>query len=146
MKIDKNKLAKAAICRACRYCDAVTDECTIEEDVPEEELKDFVYGQENCQYYERDSIRKYAEKHLKYIKENEDTFYQDMLLEGNLNEYLIDLDKRARKELDNLVNQAMKNDSKCPEQGTLEYAQYLNNLTASMEEIIYRDYVYTLDN
>lgn len=128
-------------CSTCRLYQILKGECVGKEweEVPE----DAEIGSDECPYYQKEQINSFGYQHLEYIKEYETAFYEDLLLNDQLETYLIDLGKRAKETLIALEEKEIKNNP-CPYDfnDTLNVVKYKNNVRSRMEEIVLHIIVY----
>ena len=90
-------------------------------------------------------IGKYGNMHLEFIEKHRKCRYNILLIEGNLNEYLHNIDVEAHKQVEKIiermteqsgVNETLKASS------PLRWVQMMNNIKASAEEITLAEVVY----
>ncbi len=88
---------------------------------------------------EQQPIGIWGRRHLRYIKEHRKAYYTGMLLGGNLNSYLAEIDARANEMLDRLIKQMAERQGITEElkaQAQLAWVGAMNNIRSAAEEII----------
>ena len=90
-------------------------------------------------------IGKYGRLHLDFIKKHRRGTYTTLLTEGRLNEHLHSIDEQAHEQLDLLIAQmteqiGVTEDLKASY--PMQWAQMMNNIKASAEDIVLREVVY----
>lgn len=93
--------------------------------------------------YYKDKIGVYGRKHERFLKETDAVKYEDMVFENRLEDYLIEVNKRAREILWKMIDSYVK-EHPITTKDTLEKARIMNNIKDSMEEIVLRDIVYQI--
>ena len=84
---------------------------TIEEATKIKEQKEKEYSKDNNEEIEyKQNLGKYALARLNYIKEYKKALYLEMKLNNTLYEHLLDVDKRAHKQVDEIVLAMAKQD------------------------------------
>lgn len=98
-----------------------------------------------CDLFVKESgIGTYGQRHRTYIEENHEVFFENKLLDGELENYLIEINKRACESLNSMLQEKIKIEEKkgnIPKE-TLQRAAYIENLKSSCEEIILKEIVY----
>lgn len=127
-------------CRVCIFWNITEGRCqAVEfgEAVPEQ-------IEAGCEgVFSKADIGTYGKRHEEFLKENEPVKYEDMVFENRLEDYLIEINKRARETLWNMVDAYIKK-RPITTKDTLEKARIMNNIKDSMEEIVLRDIVYQI--
>ena len=87
----------------------------------------------------------WGRRHLRYLKEHKELVYINLLTSGMLNLYLADVDKQAAELFLRLVKkyadrQGVTEQLKAEDQ--LEWVRRMNNIRASVEEVIYKEVIY----
>ncbi len=80
-----------------------------------------------------------------YLKEHRNPLYQHLLLSGELQTHLHDVDKQARHLLDTLLPQYKEKQGVTEELKTTEqllWVGMVNNIIAQIEEIIFSEIIY----
>ena len=88
---------------------------------------------------------KYGMMHEEFIKEHRGSFYSRFILSGRLWEYLSEIDKTCRKQVDRIVCQTAKNEGvnetlKAANQ--MEWVQKMNSIKSQAEEFVLVEYIY----
>ena len=114
----------------------------------------------NITYTERNGIRypnlelpeqtnyplgKYANLHLDFMKKHRKGRYTTLLTEGRLNEYLHAIDIQAHELLDDIISRLANKrgiDEVLKAHYALQWTAEMNNVKASVEEIVLREVVY----
>ena len=128
-------------CSTCWLYQITKGECVGKEwkEIPQ----DATIGSDECEYYQKEQINTYGNRHLDYIKEYETVFYEDLLISDQLETHLIEVGKRAKETLMDLEDKEKKNNP-CPYDfiDTSKVAAYNNNVRSRMEEIVLRSIVF----
>ncbi len=99
----------------------------------------------NIDLPEQRSIGIWGQRHLRYIKEHRKAFYTGLLLGGNLNSYLAEIDARANEMLDRLTRQMAEKQGIAEEmkvQDQLAWVGAMNNIRSAAEEIVNTEIIY----
>lgn len=91
------------------------------------------------------NIGKYGLLRLEYIKNNKKAFYQQLLAENKLNEYLYDLDTYLKEYEERLINKIASNENiteKLKSKDQLEWVRQMNNIKFRVQEIIMKKHIY----
>ena len=87
----------------------------------------------------------WGQRHKRYLKEHRKATYITLLTSGKLNTYLVEIDRRAQKRFERLIEQ-MKQAQGITEQlkaeNALEWAGRLNNIRACAVEILNEEIIY----
>ena len=90
-------------------------------------------------------IGRYGRMRAEYLKENHRALYLELLLDGNLNEYLHQMDEECYQMMERLVEQ-MKAKQGVTEQlkseNQMQWVGMMNNIRQCAEEVVLRDIVY----
>ncbi len=90
-------------------------------------------------------IGRYGRMRAKYLKEYHRALYLELLLDGNLNEYLHQTDEECYQMMERLVEQ-MKAKQGVTEQlkseNQMQWVGMMNNIRHCAEEVVLRDIVY----
>lgn len=84
----------------------------------------------------------WGQRHKEYLKENHKLMYYNLLTSGKLNSYLHDVDVRAKKMYDNLVNQLAEQEGiteQLKAENQILWVQQMNNIANRAREIIYKE-------
>jgi len=96
----------------------------------------------NC----KENLNKYGLLRLKFIKIYKKSFYFQLMMEGNLYEYLLSVGKNSQQKVDGLMQKFIKNDNKLSEnlkeKDSLEWTKLMNNYKNIAEEIVLNDYIF----
>ena len=90
-------------------------------------------------------IGKYGHLHLDFIKKHRKGTYSTLLTEGRLNEHLHIIDEQAHKQIDLHIAQMatqMGVTEELKASDSMRWAQMMNNIKASAEEIVLKEVVY----
>ena len=90
-------------------------------------------------------LGKYANLRLDFMKKHRRGTYTTLLTEGRLNEYLHSFDIQARKLLDDIILRLAEErgiDEALKAHNALQWSAEMNNIKASVEEIILREVIY----
>ena len=80
-----------------------------------------------------------------FLKEYRSEKYQYLLLTGKLTEYLNQIDQEAREQMEILMEQMAEKQGvteKLKAQDQMEWVRLMNNIKASAEEIVLKNFVY----
>ena len=91
------------------------------------------------------SLGKYANLRLDFIKKHRKGRYTTLLTEGRLNEYLHAIDIRAHELLDDIIPRLAQErgiDEDLKAHNALLWIAEMNNIKASVEEIVLQEVVY----
>ncbi len=92
------------------------------------------------------NIGKYGLLKLRYLKEHNKELYAELLMKGQLNSYLYDVENLVSDKINELiislaekenVNEKLKNDNQ------MLWIGLMNNIKNRAEEIVFREYIYT---
>lgn len=90
-------------------------------------------------------IGRYGRMRAEYLKEYHRALYLELLLDGNLNEYLHQMDEECYQMMERLVEQ-MKAKQGVTEQlkseNQMQWVGMMNNIRQCAEEVVLRDIVY----
>ena len=102
------------------------------------------------QYYpllelpEQKEIGKYGKLHLKYLKEHRKGRYTNLLSEGTLNQRLYEIDLEAKTMVESIISRLATErgiDENSKARDMLRWVAEMNNIKASVEEIVLREVV-----
>ena len=83
----------------------------------------------------KENLNKYALLLLNFIKKYRKSFYFQLIMEGNLYQYLLSVGKNSEEKVNDLMQKFMKNDTKLSEKfkekDSLEWAKLMNNYKKS---------------
>ena len=94
---------------------------------------------------EEQPIGLWGQRHKRYIKEYRPALYNALLLSGNLNSYLADIDQQAQERLDTIIKQMAQTQGitealKVTDQ--MVWVGKMNNIRASAMEIVNKELIY----
>lgn len=93
----------------------------------------------------KESIGKYGRLRKKYLKEQRKGFYNSLLLTNRLTEHLLEIDRTAREQIQQIIEQMAKTDGvteKLKAENQLSWVQQMNNIRARAEETVLNDLIY----
>ena len=102
-------------------------------------LPDLVLNEEEPTYGKYGMLRK------QFLKEHKSERYQYLLLTGKLTEHLNQIDQEAKKQVEILMEQMVEKQGvteKLKAQDQMEWVRMVNNIKASVEEIVMREIIY----
>lgn len=85
--------------------------------------------------------------HKKWLKENHRNIYTAKLIKGELDEYILNVDKRATEMYDNLIKQLAKKEGVTEQlkaTDMLAWVQTMNNISNRAREIVYNKIIYNV--
>lgn len=91
------------------------------------------------------SIGKYGRLRLNYLKDFKKGLYTELLINGTLKQYLIDIDESATNKVNALIKQfaEVKHiDENLKEHHQMEWIQFMNNIKNRAEEIVFNEILY----
>ena len=93
----------------------------------------------------KESIGKYWRLRKKYLKEQRKGFYNSLLLTNRLTEHLLEIDRTAREQIQQIIEQMAKTEGvteKLKAENQLSWVQQMNNIRARAEETVLNDLIY----
>ena len=102
-------------------------------------LPDLVLNEEEPIYGKYGMLRK------QFLKEHKSERYQYLLLTGKLTEHLNQIDQEAKKQVEILMEQMVEKQGvteKLKAQDQMEWVRMVNNIKASVEEIVMKEIIY----
>ena len=90
-------------------------------------------------------IGMWGRRYLRHLKNNRRTLYTSLLLSGNLNRHLADVDDRATEMFDSLVKQMTEQQGiteRLKEQDQTTWVQLMNNIRNAAEEIVNAEVIF----
>ena len=87
----------------------------------------------------------YGRLKLEYMKKHQLGLYSDLILNGTLPEYLIEIDKTANERAKSIINELAKEekvDENLKENNQLEWVRCMNNIKNRAEEIVLNELIY----
>ncbi|WP_319017106.1 MULTISPECIES: TnpV protein [Clostridia] len=89
-------------------------------------------------------IGKYGMLRRTFLKEHKNSLYQSLLLTGKLNSHLEEIEKTAQKRLEvQMAKLLEKNPAPSKEENPMAWTAHMNSLTATAEESILTELVYS---
>ena len=91
------------------------------------------------------SIGKYGRMKLNYLKNNKNSEYSIMLIDGKLNRYLYEIDVLCNARVKRIIAEIAKNENITEElkaNNQLEWVQAMNNIKNRAEELIFNELIY----
>ena len=88
----------------------------------------------------------WGQRYLRYIREHRKALYTELILDGKLNGYLVDLNERAEEMFFRLVKEFAEKDGitetlKSTDQ--MEWVRQMNAVREAAEEIVNAEYIYS---
>ena len=88
----------------------------------------------------------WGQRYLRYIREHRKALYTELILDGKLNGYLVDLNEQAEKMFFRLVEEFAQKDGitetlKSTDQ--MEWVRQMNAVRKAAEEIVNAEYIYS---
>ena len=122
-------------------------------------MEQYIHDKDNGLWYERNgdyyvpclklpeiNIGIWGERYLTYIREHKKLLHTKLMINGTLYTHLAENNKQAEEMFSELVNQ-MKTREGITEQlkaeNQLEWVRLINNIRSRVEEIIYKELIYT---
>ena len=104
-------------------------------------IPDLIMEKSNSTY----NVGKYGHLRNNFLKEHKRGLYTELMINGTLTEYLIDIDKTATARVNNIVDKLAKvenvnEDLKSREQ--LAWVQAMHNIKNRAEEIVFNELIY----
>ena len=94
----------------------------------------------------KEYLNKYGLLRLNFIKKYRKNFYFQLIMEGNLYQYLLSVGKISEVKVNDLMQKFIKNDNKLSEnlkeKDSLEWTKLMNNYKNIAEEIVLSDYIF----
>ena len=90
-------------------------------------------------------IGKYGRLRLNYLKNFDKGLYTELLIDGTLKQYLLDIDENANERVHMLINQFTKSedlDEYLKEHHPIEWVQAMNSIKNRAEEIVLNEIIY----
>ena len=95
---------------------------------------------------QKENLNKYGLLRLNFIKKYRKNFYFQLMMEGNLYEYLLSVGKISEEKVNDLMQKFIKSDTKLSEKfkekDSFEWTKLMNNYKKITEEIVLNDYIY----
>lgn len=94
----------------------------------------------------KENLNKYGLLRLNFIKKYRKSFYFQLIIEGNLYQYLLSVGKNSEEKVDDLMQKFIKNDIRLSEnfkeKDNLEWTKLMNNDKNISEEIVLNEYIF----
>ena len=94
----------------------------------------------------KENLNKYGLLRLNFIKKYRKNFCFQLIMEGNLYQYLLSVGKNSEEKVDDLMQKFIKNDIRSSEnfkeKDSLEWTKLMNNYKNIAEEIVLSDYIF----
>lgn len=94
----------------------------------------------------KENLNKYGLLRLNFIKKYRKSFYFQLIIEGNLYQYLLSVGKNSEEKVDDLMQKFIKNDiilyENFKEKDNLEWTKLMNNDKNISEEIVLNEYIF----
>ena len=94
---------------------------------------------------EEQPIGIWGQRHMNYLKQYHKVTYTNLLTNGRLNAYLVDVDRQAQERFEKLI-EGMKQTQDITEQlkaeNALEWTGKMNNIRACARKIVYDEIIY----
>ena len=90
-------------------------------------------------------IGKYGRLRLKYLKNFDRGLYTELLIDGTLKQYLLDIDEKANNKVNLLIKQLAESENineQLKEHHQIEWVQAMNNIKHRAEEIVLNEIIY----
>ena len=119
----------------------------------------YIYNENNGLWYERcgdyylpclaldeeKPVGVWGERYRRYLKEHRRSIYDELLLNGTLDDHVAEIDRQAEKMLDHLTKQMAAQEGvtealKASDQ--MAWVQHMNNVRARVEEMIGNELIY----
>ena len=91
------------------------------------------------------SIGLWGRRHLQYIKEYRPILYNNLVLSGKLNSYLVEIDRQVQERLEVIIQQAVASQGITEElkaADPLTWVGRMNNIRAIAEEVVNAEIIY----
>ena len=90
-------------------------------------------------------IGKYGQLRLNYLKNFDRGLYTELLIDGTLKQYLLDIDKNASNKVNLLIKELAEAENvneQLKEHHQMEWVQAMNNIKNRAEEIVLNEIIY----
>ena len=90
-------------------------------------------------------IGKYGRLRLNYLKSFDRGLYTELLIDGTLKQYLLDIDENANTKVNLLIKQLAESENineQLKEYHQIEWVQAMNNIKNRAEEIVLNEIIY----
>ena len=89
----------------------------------------------------------WGQRHLRYLKQHRKILYSELLISGNLNDYLADLNEQAEDMFSRLVKQLAEKEGvteSLKAENQMMWVQKMNNVRNTAMEVVSNDLIYAL--
>jgi hypothetical protein len=90
-------------------------------------------------------IGKYGHLRLNYLKEHKKGLYTELMINGTLSDYLVDINTTATKRVGTIIKQLVKSeniDENLKQTNQIGWVQAMNNIKNRAEEIVLNEIIY----
>ena len=90
-------------------------------------------------------IGKYGRLRLNYLKNFDRGLYTELLIDGTLKQYLLDIDENANNKVNLIIKQLSESENineQLKEHHQMEWVQAMNNIKNRAEEIVLNELIY----
>ena len=90
-------------------------------------------------------IGKYGHLRLNYLKEHKRVLYTELMINGDLQDHLVDIDEEANKRVLQIIKQLSEKEEVNEElkaKDQMEWVQAMNNIKTRAEEIVLNEIIY----
>ena len=87
----------------------------------------------------------WGQRHLRYLKQHRKVLYSELLISGNLNDYLADLNEQAEDMFSRLVKQLAEKEGvteSLKAENQMLWVQRMNNIRSAAMEIVSSELIY----
>ena len=94
------------------------------------------------------TIGKYGRMKLKYLKNHKKAEYLHLLMEGNLNKYLHEIDIECKERINEIISKLAQQEHITEElkaTNQIEWVQAMNNIKARAEELAFNEVIFELE-
>ena len=104
-------------------------------------IPDLIMEESNSTY----NVGKYGHLRNNFLKEHKRGLYTELMINGNLTDYLIDIDKTATARVNNIIDKLTKAENvneDLKQSKQLEWVRCMNNIKNRAEEIVFSELIY----
>ena len=125
-------------------------------------MEKYIYNEQNGLWYELQGdyyipclelpaekeerhIGVWGQRHLRYLKQHRKILYSELLISGNLNDYLADLNEQAEDMFSRLVKQLAEKEGvteSLKAENQMLWVQKMNNVRNTAMEVVSNDLIY----
>ena len=87
----------------------------------------------------------WGQRHLRYLKQHRKVLYSELLISGNLNDYLADINEQAEEMFSRLVKQLSEKEGvteALKAENQMLWVRRMNNIRSAAMEIVANDLIY----